>query len=391
MDKPNTFARSRSPILRYGCMALVSMFFALCVLCSGLYGTLMFAIGPVYFVFAVIMASMTALPYAALLRWLDHNEPEPRTLLFSAFLWGACVSTMLSLIGNETFGGYALELVQDEALADQLTASISAPIVEELTKGMGIVALFFLFRDEFDNVLDGIIYGAFIGLGFAWYENILYYVNASAEGGFFGMALLGWIRGVVCAAGGSHAAYTAIVGCSFGFIRVMRRGVLRWSLAPLFMFIAMFAHFAWNTFTSPLVEALSPGHPLGQLFLGLPFAVVVLQIPFTSMLLITVFVSWRHERKIIQKHLADVDADVVNEVELAVLSSGFRRNLEGVSVFFTRGPFQWFVHRKLRRHQVDLAFVRWHHAADRLDWDVDQDEDVVRICGQIRNIRAQLR
>lgn len=369
----------------------MGLFFIICLMCSGLYGTLMFAMGPGFFVLAVILASMTAIPYGALLLWLDRNEPEPPSLIATAFLWGACVSTMMSLVLNESFGGVALSMVQDEAVAGQLTASIAAPLFEELTKGAAVVLLFALFRDEFDNVLDGIIYGAIIGLGFAWYENILYYMNASADGGVAGMLTLAWVRGVVSASGGSHAAYTAIVGCAFGLVRVMRRGVLRWALVPLFWGTAMFAHFAWNTFTQIILNLIAPGNALGQLFIGLPLAVLVLQLPFTVLLLGTVVFSWRHENRIIREYLSDSEVDIITDEERGALVPASRRTLHSAARFFTKGPGQWWQHRRLARRQIDLAFLKWHHIQDGIAWHPDQDKDILRIRADIRRIRARLR
>ena len=48
--------------------------------------------------------------------------------------------------------------------ADRPTAVVSAPLVEELAEGLALVIFFLWKRDEFDNVLDGIIYAAMAGL-----------------------------------------------------------------------------------------------------------------------------------------------------------------------------------------------------------------------------------
>lgn len=193
--QPRVYRRSDNRSLRLGCLAFVGLFFVICIGCSGLYGTAMFASAPDFFILATILATMTAVPYGFLLWWLDHNEPEPISLLITSFLWGACVSTMLSLVLNTTSGGIFYSLVGDAGLANFMTASLAAPLFEELTKGIAVGLLFALFQREFDNVLDGIIYGAFIGLGFAWFENILYYMNAAEAGGLPGMLQNAWARG----------------------------------------------------------------------------------------------------------------------------------------------------------------------------------------------------
>ena len=40
-----------------------------------------------------------------------------------------------------------------------------------------MLLLFLLVRNEFDNVLDGVVYGAVIGFGFAMTENTLYFIE----------------------------------------------------------------------------------------------------------------------------------------------------------------------------------------------------------------------
>lgn len=388
--QPRVYRRSDNRSLRLGCLAFVGLFFVICIGCSGLYGTAMFASAPDFFILATILATMTAVPYGFLLWWLDHNEPEPISLLITSFLWGACVSTMLSLVLNTTSGGIFYSLVGDAGLANFMTASLAAPLFEELTKGIAVGLLFVLFQREFDNVLDGIIYGAFIGLGFAWFENILYYMNAAEAGGLPGMLQNAWARGVVSATGGSHAAYTALTGCGFGLVRTIRRGALRWLMVPLFWGLSMFAHFAWNTFVGPVVYITSPDNEAVQYLVGLPIAVVILQLPFTLLLLATVVLSWRHENRIIRRFLTQAAPGVVTPEELEELVPTRRRIAGSVRRFFAEGPGRWWLHKRLNRSQIDLAFLRWHHEEDEIRWDPDQDEEILALRRSIQNIRAKM-
>jgi RsiW-degrading membrane proteinase PrsW (M82 family) len=387
LDTQARFEWLNNIVMRIGCLVLASIFLLIGLLCSGAYGSLMFISQPGFFVLAFILAALTAVPYGMLLLWLDHNEPEPPSLLITAFMWGACVSTMLSLVLNTSFGVFMYGLVEDEMVAGQLTASIAAPLFEELTKGAALLLLYLLFRKEFDNVLDGVIYGAIVGLGFAWFENIHYYMSSGNIGE---MLAIFWVRGVVSASGGSHAAYTALVGLSFGLVRVMRTGFLRWSLVPIFMGLAMFAHFAWNTFAGFILGIVTPDNGLGQLVIGLPIAVIVLQLPFTSLLGLTVFFSWRHEHRIIRKYLSQEEPSIITEAELQELVPALRRMLRGTARFFTAGPSAWWLRRKLNRRQIDLAFLMWHHEQDKIGWSPDEDKDILRTREEIMTLRGQM-
>ena len=65
----------------------------------------------------------------------------------------------------------------------RLAAPIFAPIAEEIAKALGVVLIFWLLRAEFDNMRDGIVYGALVGLGFNWFEAALYVAQGYAEYG----------------------------------------------------------------------------------------------------------------------------------------------------------------------------------------------------------------
>ncbi len=48
---------------------------------------------------------------------------------------------------------------------DSWGAAIVAPLNEEFYKGAGLVMIFFIARNEIDGLMDGLVYGAMIGLG----------------------------------------------------------------------------------------------------------------------------------------------------------------------------------------------------------------------------------
>jgi RsiW-degrading membrane proteinase PrsW (M82 family) len=200
---------------------------------------------------AALSAIALGIPYLIVILWLDRNEKEPLHLILTAFLWGAVISTAISCVFNTGFGALAAGFIGHAGVASQLTASFSAPFIEELTKAAAVFAIFLFFKKDFDNVLDGIVYGAVAGLGFAVFENWLYYVNGadSAEQVVYFTVIRGLVAGV-----GSHACYTALTGAGFGMFRVMRRGVLRWFMPVLGVGLAMFVHFSWNTFAGLLID-----------------------------------------------------------------------------------------------------------------------------------------
>ena len=93
---------------------------------------------------------------------------------------------------------------------------ISAPLVEETTKGAGLLVLMLLARRYFNGPLDGLIYGSLIGGGFAFTENIIYYTRILEEAGGYGVLFLFLLRGLGNIFG--HAIYTACTGVIVGFV-----------------------------------------------------------------------------------------------------------------------------------------------------------------------------
>ncbi|MEC8422296.1 MAG: PrsW family intramembrane metalloprotease [Myxococcota bacterium] len=381
--------RPATGLLRQGCLLLLLGVFLLCLVVSSLVTGALLSNGPVVAVVAFLLATATTLPYGLLLLWIDRNEQEPILLVLMAFLWGANVATAVSLVFNTAFGILMVSLVEDPTIADQLTASLSAPFIEELTKGSAVMLLFVLFRRHFDNVLDGMLYGAFIGLGFAWFENVLYYAEAGSEGPV-SMLKLTYLRGILNGVT-SHAAYTALTGLGFGLVRVVRRGLLRWGLVPLFLGLAMFAHFAWNTLVGPVVAATGAQTELSVYLGSLPLAVALLQAPFVLLLSVVAVASWQHEATLIVRYLANEPVLVVAPGEAVRLVPARTRLALYVDTLFRAGPLHTWRLRRMQQDQIKLAFVKWHHDRDEeTTWPYDQDADVIALRDRIRRRRSRL-
>jgi RsiW-degrading membrane proteinase PrsW (M82 family) len=279
-------------------------------------------------VFCAALAASTALAVVpiTILWFLDRRERETPWLFAAAFFWGAVIATALALPFNTAFAA-AVDawLVQHPAIGqtlgpdarEMISAPISAPIVEELTKALGVVLLFWLLRAEFDNMRDGFVYGALVGLGFTWFEAPLYVAQGYAEFGVapWGMQL-GW-RYALFGFGG-HAMFTGIFGAFLGVAMQTRRGWLK-VLAPIFgLLVAIAAHFVNNAL--PLffaIAAAARGEPppqasetppeLGFLDAFLIGSIVELTIflPFVVIMAIALWRSGVWERRVIREELAE--------------------------------------------------------------------------------------
>ncbi|HVF31374.1 MAG TPA: PrsW family glutamic-type intramembrane protease, partial [Pyrinomonadaceae bacterium] len=154
------------------------------------------SVGIVPAVIAAIVAFTPAIIYLLPLIWLDRYDPEPLWLLALAFAWGALVAVLISVVVN-TLIGAAVTLSVSQDAGELAGAVISAPIFEEGSKGLGLLILLIFFRRYFDDILDGIVFGGVIALGFATVENVMYYGSALAEGGIAAMIFLFILRGIL--------------------------------------------------------------------------------------------------------------------------------------------------------------------------------------------------
>jgi RsiW-degrading membrane proteinase PrsW (M82 family) len=141
---------------------------------------------------------------------LDAKRPEPRSTLRAVALAGAlsvipviALGTLLKWIGPAAQG--------DGAPASMLGALYAAFVVaalpEEAAK-MASVLLFAWRKPEFDERMDGIVYGARAGLGFALVENVAYLLLLPSSFGEYVAVFLG--RAVLSVPG--HAMWGAIMG-----------------------------------------------------------------------------------------------------------------------------------------------------------------------------------
>src|SRR4051812_18657359 len=307
-------------------------------------------------ILSVIAASVPALVYAGIVLRLDRYETEPLRAVLACFAWGAVGAILFSLIG-----GFLFQLAIEEALgADAAAAAsvvIGAPLIEESFKGIAVLAVLVFARDEIDSTLDGLVYGALIGVGFAMTENILYFGQAYLEGGLGEFGTLVLSRAVL--GGFGHPAYTAITGAAIGWSRGRYgRGIARVIVPILGWALAVTLHFVWNgglVLTSVLAD-----QDAGLLKLVAVQTAIVI-VPAVLVLYTIARMSARHELQILREELpAEVERGTITQEEyVAIVDAEERRRV--LSSAEARGG------RALRRRQqaffstaADLA-LRSHH------------------------------
>jgi RsiW-degrading membrane proteinase PrsW (M82 family) len=201
------------------------------------------SVGIIPAIIAAIVAFAPAIIYLFPLLWLDRYDPEPLWLLALAFAWGALVAVLISVVAN-TFIGVAVTLSVSEDAGQLAGAVISAPIFEEGSKGLGLVILLIFFRRYLDDILDGIVFGGVIALGFATVENVMYYGSALAEAGFGAMIFLFVLRGILSPF--AHVTFTAMTGIGCGISRESHKGFVKIAAPVIGYVFAVALHAIWN-------------------------------------------------------------------------------------------------------------------------------------------------
>jgi RsiW-degrading membrane proteinase PrsW (M82 family) len=187
----------------------------------------------------VVLASvLPTLLYVGALYWVDRYEKEPKRLLAAAFLWGAIPSVLLAVVA-ELFFRLPPDLIGPQAL-EAVRLGLVAPLLEETLKGAAVLFVAWRYRREFDDVLDGIIYGAMVGFGFAMTGNLLSYAGSFLLWGFEGLNTGSLAEGVVYAL--NHALYTGIFGATLGYARLAQKPWQRRAVPVGGFLLAVLAH-----------------------------------------------------------------------------------------------------------------------------------------------------
>ena len=191
---------------------------------------------------ATLAGVVPMLVYVGALYWVDRYEKEPKRLLAAAFVWGAIPSVVMALAA-ELFFRLPPDLIGPHAL-EAVRLGVVTPVLQEALKGAVVLFISWHYRREFDNVLDGIIYGAMVGFGFAMTGNIISYAGSFVLWGFEGLSVAAFAEGLVY--GMNHALYTAVFGAGLGFARLAQKRWQRWALPAGGFVLAVATHVLHN-------------------------------------------------------------------------------------------------------------------------------------------------
>ena len=311
-------------------------------------------------VLAALFAALPLLVVVPLFLWLDRYEAEPARLLVFAFAWGAVCAAAGALVLNT---GFLLAIAQAGSPDPEAVAAVvSAPIVEEGLKGLGVLLVILLRRKEFGGVVDGIVYGGLVGAGFAFSENILYLGRAYVEVGDQGLTQVFILR---CLMGPfAHPLFTACTGIGLGLaVAVMRSPWSRVAIALVGYVCAVLLHAIWN------LSAIT-GHIIG--------VYLMFQVPLFLAFLGLIIGLRVHEGRVVRRYLSQyADAGWLSYDEVAMLSSLPHRRSARAWAKQYRGAGGEHAMRAFQDTASDLALLRSRIVRGSAEKDAAQHERVL--------------
>ena len=300
--------------------------------------------GPVALLIGLIAATLPVPLYLLLVLWIDRYESEPYWMLATAFFWGALIAVFFAFVIN-TASGLAVAIMTDDMRAGEtFGAVISAPIVEETAKAFILFIFFFWKKDEFDGVIDGIVYAGMAGLGFAMTENIQYYGKAVMHSGETLTAVF-ILRGFF--APFSHPLFTSMTGIGLGLARQSRNTAVK-LITPIFgLFAAIAMHSIWN---GSAVLFRGPGFILMY---------ILIMVPAFFIMFVVIALALRREGQIIREFLsADMHGGLLTQQEYNRLGTITGRMGASFSALSRGGFSHWRTSRQVNQLASELAFHR---------------------------------
>ncbi len=338
-------------------------------------------ISPAGWVLSWVLLAVYALPVFLAVYFLDLYEREPLSLVLGALLWGAIAATSLAGIANQGWGSVVAR-VSGPAFASQWTAALTAPWVEETIKAAGVVLIYLIARGEVDDEMDGFIYGAVCGLGFAVVEDVFYFVGVF--GGSPSAVVAGFYIRVVSSGFYGHVLYTGLAGMGIAFF-VSRKDEVsrsrRLMVAGGLFLLAVAGHFLWD---SPWLDLFPSRLHSAADWLQIPLAAAVKGAPLLCFVVVAVRLARRRERKWLSGALeSEVGLAGLTATEFGILLDPRARRRSRRAMRERAGKRAARLLKRLQREQVTLAMVRTRGASG-------DDPDLTRQRDYCKSLREAL-
>lgn len=310
---------------------------------------------------AFLITVVPVLIYVWILWKTDRYEKEPSSLLGASLIGGALVAPILTSLAETALGIPTSIFPALFQIYPIVQPNMAGAIIEELAKGAVILSAYVLLRHEFDNTLDGVVYGATVGAGFALAESVVYLSDLAgvAAQANFGVGFFGGIF----MSGLTHCVFSAIFGATLGYVReTTPTGAARLWIPVAGLVAASLYHLGYVAAGAAGLAGLGG---FAGFLLGIGRRVA--DVAGLIMLGFIVVWAWSRERGILRWALADeAAAEVITAGEISALAQG---RMTG--------------ERRLREALAELAFAKW-----RLSRGLGSEDQVHRQRERVKRIRS---
>ncbi|WP_405096043.1 PrsW family intramembrane metalloprotease [Micromonospora sp. NBC_01412] len=298
----------------------------------------------------VIAFGLYTVPWLLLLSYHNRYTSLPPKLLFVAFAWAFVASTywmavqangaVLSLYGKLFGPGWARDW----------GPGLTAPFTEEAAKATALVLLLGLAPRLVRSPYDGLIIGAFAGLGFQISEDVSYAFNAAANG--FGADQVASAWGIFAARAGAglfqHVLFSAVF-CS-GLMWLLGRGGTRHRGRGLLLMLgAMVVHSGWDNFSAYGLSIAG--------VLGIPLMMLLLAVGGLLLLWTAFRLAAPQEQAWLYAILApEAERGLLTDAEVRAVSGGWK----------TRRAYHRSIHGHRERRSADHTLAAAHDLAQEL-------------------------
>jgi RsiW-degrading membrane proteinase PrsW (M82 family) len=182
----------------------------------------------------ILLAVLPSVLIAVFLYYQDKHEKEEHRHLWAAFGWGC-----LTIVPSFFFASLLIEGGESPLYH----AFVVAALPEEFFK-FAFLYFFIFHKAYFNEPYDGIIYAAFVSLGFATLENLMYILDIYAQKGWQEGLQVAWLRMLMAIPG--HATWGIFMGFYLGVAKFHPRSP--WPYLLWGLLVAVLAHGSYDYF-----------------------------------------------------------------------------------------------------------------------------------------------
>jgi RsiW-degrading membrane proteinase PrsW (M82 family) len=315
---------------------------------------------------ALVFAVVPALILLGAIYWLDRYEKEPSRLLAIALFFGAILAPVVAFVIQKIAGVPTSMAAQSTVPRSRL--SPWTPLIEELARGGAILAVVMLVRSELDDLLDGLVYGAVVGVGFGLAANFVAILTTHPlPGGDASASLF-----TTAVSGLNHVFYGALIGVIVAAARRLGTGALAGAaalgIAAAYGFHIVHDYLPW--WLSTPASSASSSHAAG----------IISEIPnYFGLAALAVLAAWTlyREGEVVGRELHGEVGTSITAEEYDIVTNPFKRFATMFKALYTGGN-DFGLRRRLYSQAVDLAFRKHHRETDKLQARDLLDEDVYR-------------